>query len=247
MGWLCHQHTPFIGGSLTGWYTFGRPLVAGAIIGLILGDVQRGIILGSAVQALYIGHVTVGGGSAPDMNLATWISIPLGFVSGADEGIVVAMAASIGLLATVLSQPNFALTVWIVGIQRKMVQTGKLRQATLVPIWGNITKFLFKAVPIFLCCYFGQSFLTTVLEKSPDWLIGILTIFGAPMPLVGFAVLLKMVIKENLEFVYYLFGFAMVAAFGANIITVLIFAMVFAYIELKTARYVKGVDAHVRG
>ena len=38
----------------------GRPLVSGFIIGIILGDVKTGILMGAAVQTLYIGLVTPG-------------------------------------------------------------------------------------------------------------------------------------------------------------------------------------------
>ena len=32
----------------------GRPIVAGALIGLILGDVKNGVLIGAAIQALYV-------------------------------------------------------------------------------------------------------------------------------------------------------------------------------------------------
>ncbi|MBE6013686.1 PTS mannose/fructose/sorbose/N-acetylgalactosamine transporter subunit IIC [Anaeropeptidivorans aminofermentans] len=242
-GWLGHTHTPFFGGGLLGWYTLGRPLVSGLVIGLILGDVQGAIILACAVQALYIGLVTPGGSISPDMNLATWIAVPLGLLAGAGAGITVAMAAPIGILATILSQPCHACMIAVAHHQANLVEKGKLRQATLVPIYGHSVKFLFRFLPIFLCCYFGQDFLSNVVNNSPAWLVDILTIFGRPMPLVGFAILLKMMVKDKFEFVYYLLGFALIAVFGVNIITVVIFAAVFAYVDFKMAKYAKGADA----
>ena len=238
-GWLSHTHTPFFGGGLIGWYTMGRPLVSGLVIGIIMGDVPGAIILASGVQALYIGLVTPGGSISPDMNLATWIAVPLGLVAGADASITVAMAAPLGILATILQQPCHACMLFVVQHQKKLVEQGKLHQATLVPIYGHIVKFLFRFIPIFVFCYFGQEMLVSVMNNAPQQLIDIMTIFGRPMPLLGFAILLKMMIKENLEFVYYLLGFALVGVFGANIITVVVVASVLAYIEFKTARAVK--------
>ncbi|MEF9920342.1 MAG: PTS sugar transporter subunit IIC [Erysipelotrichaceae bacterium] len=239
-GWLGHTHTPFFGGGLLGWYTLGRPLVSGMVIGLILGDVKGGILLGAAVQALYIGLITPGGSIAPDMNLATWIAVPLGLVSGVDASITVSLAAPLGVLATVLQQPCHSCMLFVIQHQRTLVEKGKLRQATLVPIYGHFIKFLFRFIPIFACCYFGEGFLTTIMHNSPTWLLTILQIFGKPMPLIGFALLLKMMVKEKFELIYYVFGFALIAVFKVDIITVVIVSSVLAYMDFKSARAAKG-------
>ena len=68
-----------------GWYCIGRPLVSALFIGLILGDVKTAMILGTCVQLIFIGLVTPGGSITPDMNLATFIAIPLGVVAHLDS------------------------------------------------------------------------------------------------------------------------------------------------------------------
>ena len=82
-GWMSSIYSPVLMGSLGGWYTLGRPLVSGMVIGIILGDVQTGIIMGAAIQMLYIGLVTPGGAMPADVNFASWIGIPLAMVGGA--------------------------------------------------------------------------------------------------------------------------------------------------------------------
>jgi PTS system mannose-specific IIC component len=67
----------------------GRPLVSGLIIGVILGDIQQGIIIGAAIQAMYIGLVTPGGAMPADVNFAAWIGIPLAIISKADASYAV--------------------------------------------------------------------------------------------------------------------------------------------------------------
>lgn len=85
LGYLTYIHTPFLGGGLIGWYCIGRPLVSALFIGLILGDVKNAMILGTYVQLIFIGLVTPGGSITPDMNLATFIAIPLGVVAHLDS------------------------------------------------------------------------------------------------------------------------------------------------------------------
>ena len=50
----CLASMPGMGGSAIGNYTLGRPLVGGLVCGIILGDVRTGILVGSAIQLLYI-------------------------------------------------------------------------------------------------------------------------------------------------------------------------------------------------
>ena len=58
-----------------GWYTISRPLVSGFLIGLILGDVTQGIIIGVAIQAVYIAMVTPGGQMPADLNFVAYPAI----------------------------------------------------------------------------------------------------------------------------------------------------------------------------
>lgn len=97
-GWMGSIYSPVLIGGLAGWYTIGRPLVSGMIIGIILGDVQTGIIMGAAIQMLYIGLVTPGGTMPADVNFAAWIGIPLAMVAGA--GKEYALALAVPLLAS---------------------------------------------------------------------------------------------------------------------------------------------------
>lgn len=63
----CLASLPGMAGTTVGNYTLGRPLVAGLVVGVILGDVQTGIIVGAAIQLVYIALVTPGGTVSADV------------------------------------------------------------------------------------------------------------------------------------------------------------------------------------
>ena len=52
--------SPWFFGTTGGFYTLGRPLVAAAIVGLILGDMTTALEVGILIQAMYIGVITPG-------------------------------------------------------------------------------------------------------------------------------------------------------------------------------------------
>ena len=102
---------PGMGGSSIGNYTLGRPLIGGLISGLILGDVTTGIMVGVALQVVYIALVTPGGTVSADVRAISYIGVPLAilFVHAnniTDEAGIAAAAAPIGAaVGTLVGKP----------------------------------------------------------------------------------------------------------------------------------------------
>ena len=59
---------PWLAG--VGYYTLYRPLVAGFLVGLILGDPVQGTIVGAAINLMYLGFISAGGSLPADPCLA---------------------------------------------------------------------------------------------------------------------------------------------------------------------------------
>ncbi len=94
--------TPWALGTTGGWYVITRPLVAGFLCGLILGDVKTGVLIGIAVQGVFIALITPGGSVPADLSFASYLGIPLALVSHASPGVAVSLAvalAAIGVAA----------------------------------------------------------------------------------------------------------------------------------------------------
>lgn len=94
---------------------------------------------------------------------------------------------------------------------------------------AEITRF----VPIFVACYFGQGAITALVNAMPTWLGNTFILFGAMLPAVGFAMLLRMCLNKNLEIFYFLAGFVMVKALGMPITVALVVACLLGYLDVK--------------
>lgn len=77
----CLSSMPGLGGTSFGNYTLGRPLVGGLVCGIILGDIQTGILVGIAMQVVYIALVTPGGTVSADVRAVSYIGIPLAMIA----------------------------------------------------------------------------------------------------------------------------------------------------------------------
>lgn len=220
-------------GDMGGWWTCGRPLVAGMLIGIILGNVSQGIILGCAVNALYLGSITVGGVAANDINFAAYIGIPLAMVSGATVEEALTLAALLGALGVFMWNFVKIINVYWIRVMEKQIAADNLDNAARVPLYGNIFLFICRFFPIFLACLLGPEIMQGVMNAIPPQLSAIIGIFGGMLPLIGFAIILKTCVKQYYELLYFVFGFILFTSFQVSIIAIFVVALVFACIDFK--------------
>ena len=93
----CLSSMPGMGGTTIGNYTLGRPLVAGLVCGIVLGDIQAGVLVGAAMQVVYIALVTPGGTVSADVRAVSYIGIPLAMLALNSYGLDPASAKGISM------------------------------------------------------------------------------------------------------------------------------------------------------
>lgn len=220
-------------GTIGGWNLIGRPIIAGAVIGLILGDVRQGIIIGAAIQALYVGLVTPGLSVPGDVNFASYIGIPLALVAGAEPGYAVAMSVPLSFLGVALIYFVVSVNVFFVHRQEKWIKEGKLKLATKIPIFACITQFVVRFFPIFFACYYGGDAVQNIVALIPEWLGNIFLVLGGILPAIGFGLLIKYTLKEKKELLFLLIGFIMISVLNMPIIPVTIVALFIAMLDAQ--------------
>ena len=80
----------------------GKPLMAGAFAGLVMGDLTTGLAVGGTLQLMILGVGRFGGATIPDYTIAALIATPLAIVSGKDLEFAIGLGVPIGLLMTQL-------------------------------------------------------------------------------------------------------------------------------------------------
>ncbi len=69
----CLSSMPGMGGSSIGNYTLGRPLIGGFVCGIILGSIPMRILVGCAMQVVYIALVTPGETVSADVRAVSYM------------------------------------------------------------------------------------------------------------------------------------------------------------------------------
>ena len=242
----CLACMPGMGGSAIGNYTLGRPLVGGLICGLILGDVRTGILVGAAMQLLYIALVTPGGTVSADVRAVSYIGIPLAMLAlnsyGMDAanadgiGLATSFGAMVGTLGTVLFYGTATMNLIWQHIGWKAVDEGKFHKLYLVDMglpW--ISHLVCSFLPTFIICLVGADMVELIKTALPMDGIPMKTIFtvGSLLPCVGIAILLKQIIAKGTDFIPFFVGFALAAALGINLVVTTIIAAMFAYLSYQ--------------
>ena len=174
----CLASMPGMGGTAIGNYTLGRPLVAGLIVGLIVGDVSTGIMVGAAIQVIYIALVTPGGTVSADVRAISYIGIPLSIAAikglGIDPSTVeaaqmaAALGAAVGTLGTVLFYGTATMNLVWQHIGWKAVEKGdfkKLYAVDMILPW--VSHILFSFIPTLIITKMGANMVDIIKTTLP--------------------------------------------------------------------------------
>lgn len=235
--YLGRNQVPWLFGTTGGWYGIGRPLVAGLICGLILGDVKTGILCGVAIQAIFIGQITPGGAIPSDLNLAAYIGIPLAIVAGGKPETAVAFAVPLGALGVALH--NFTMTVQSSFAHRadNYAERGNARGIRLANIMGTSISFLERFFIVGLTCYFGAPFAEKLLSALPPVILNFLSVGGKMLPALGFAILLKQIISEKWMILLFVLGWVIISVAPTVTTTALVLIAITISLVYVLARY----------
>ena len=234
--------TPWVFGTTGGWYVITRPLVAGLICGIILGDVKTGVLIGIAVQAVFIGLITPGGAVPADLSFVSYLGIPLAMVAGATPDVAVSLSVGFGVIGVaawqVLSVGNAG---WAHLDDRYAAEgdlDGIIRSNYLAQIGTFVLRGFLPFFVLLLGSSFAQSFIDFLNNQVP-WLVQYLAILGGALPAVGIAILLLQISPNASLLVWFLIGWVLIVYGHVPLVGV---AVVGALVAVLHYLYLSRID-----
>ena len=224
-------------GGYLGKYLFQRPFIGGLICGIVFGDIQQGILIGAAMQLVYIGYFNVGGVQSIDMGIISFPCVAVTMMSGVDTSAAIALATGLGTLFTSLEMLNRTVFLPSAGVlMKKGCQEGDDRKI-FMGFWVIPTALytLFRGVTSFLLMYFGADAVTYVVAALPERVMSAISATGSWLPCIGIAVLLVYLSNSAWGLVVFAAGFAAFGYLGLSSTSILLFAVVFAYMYYRSS------------
>lgn len=192
-----------------------QPIVTGAVIGAILGDLQTGLIVGGTYQLMTIGNMPVGGAQPPNAVIGGIMATVFAISSGLDTTAAVGLAVPFALIGQYMVTLLFTVMSPIMGVADKMAEKGDTK---------GIVRLNWLAMAALGCLFgvvcvaglIGGSALGETLSAASErfaWFMNGLSAAGGMMRFVGFAILLRIMLSNDFWGIYFA-GFTMATIIG---------------------------------
>ncbi len=218
-----------------GFFTLYRPLVAGMLVGLILGDPAKGTVVGATINLVYLGFISAGGTIPSDPALAGWVGATLAIAGGLDPASVLAPSIGIALIGTVIFNVRLTGAVVIAHWADSFAERGSIRGVALMN-WlpSQIWLFCLTFIPVFLVTLNGIQYLIDILNALPIWVLSGLAVAGGMLTAIGIAMNMRFVFRGPVM-PYFFLGYLLVVASGGAISIVIVAALglALAYLHVQ--------------
>lgn len=206
-----------------------KPLVAGTIVGFILGDPVQGCIIGAAINLPYVAFISAGGTAPADPGLAGTVGTAWAMAAGVDPATAVTIALPLGLLGTAIWVAHMTLDVSFVHVCDKAAEEGNLEKICfwhVVP--PQILMFALCVIPAFAATYFGANAVTGIIAQLTGKPLVILQVIGGLLPALGIAMNLRAISRPG-TLLFYITGFILVQYLGLPVIAIAVLGGVIGY------------------
>ena len=196
--WKWHMYNPQC-------FYYGSVVTVGVITGLIMGNVQTGMLIGGTFCLMSLGLFGAGGSSVPDYQVGAIAGTAFAIAMGqtGQDAVATAMAAS--------DKHDWK------GMGRWMW----LSQIPFLGLW---------VLPIVLLTTVGAGYVEVVIHAIPVWLNNGLKVASGMLPALGFAILMHQLPMKKYGY-FLLFGFVLAAYLNLSVLAIAMMAIVFcAYI-----------------
>ena len=206
-----------------------KPLVAGTLVGFILGDPVQGCIIGAAINLPYVAFISAGGTAPQDPGLAGTVGTAWALAAGVDPSAAVTIALPLGLLGTMIWVAHMTLDVTFVHMADKAADQGDIDKICfwhVVP--PQILMFCLCVIPATIATYFGSTAVQGLIEQLTGRPLTVLQVIGGLLPALGIAMNLRAISRPG-TLLFYMIGFILVQYMKLPVIAVAVLGLVIGY------------------
>lgn len=216
-----------------GYYVLQRPVVAGFLTGLVMGNPVQGAIIGATINLIYLGHLNVGGSMPSDMAVAGYIGTALAIATNVSTEVALAIAVPLGLLGTIWWVGKMSIDSFFVHWADAFAAKGDEKGVMLMN-WlpSAVVMLVFKLIVAMVICLAGVPLMKTFLDAIQGTnVLNAFTVVGGLLPALGIGLNLRAILKLDTA-PFLLIGFLLVAYFQLSIVGVALFGLAFAAVYL---------------
>ncbi len=197
---------------ITGTGMISRPIVTGALTGIVMGDIPTGVLLGATLELVFLGNFSIGASFPPELISGTILATAFAISTG--QGVEAALTLGLPIATFVLVIQNIIFIFGYPIVMKFSDDFAKEGDPDKVARTHIVSGFITRALPLGLVIgisyYLGSAVIEDVLNSIPMYIKDGLKIATGIMPALGFAILARMIINKKVT-VFFLLGFILVS------------------------------------
>ena len=226
-----------------GFTVLYRPLVAGTLVGLVMGDPGRGVAIGANINVLYLGWIGAGGSLPGDPGLAGFLGTALALGGGLGVEGALAVAAPLGLLGGLTFSLRMSLCSVIAHWADRFAERGDIKGvARANVIYSQPFLFLLYAVPVMVAAAAGSlvvgAGLNWILTHNLAWIMNGLFAASGMLAALGIGLNLQFLFRGH-TWPYFFIGFLVTSMAGGQV-NLLVLALIGACVAYLHVRFTEG-------
>ncbi|KEY60615.1 PTS N-acetylgalactosamine transporter subunit IIC [Serratia sp. DD3] len=208
-----------------------RPVVLGPLVGLILGDLHTGILTGGTLELVWMGLAPLAGAQPPNVIIGTIVGTAFAITTGVKPEVAVGVAVPFAVAVQMGITFLFSIMSGVMSRADRMAASADTKGIERINYLALLALGIFYFLCAFMPIYFGAEHAKTAIDVLPERLIEGLGVAGGIMPAIGFAVLLKIMMK-NAYIPYFILGFVGAAWLNLPVLAIAAAALAMALMEL---------------
>ena len=217
-----------------------EPVITGFLVGLIMGDVQKGLMIGGALQLMWMGATNIGPTAGLDIGSGGTIGAAVALMTGNDLEIAIAFAIPVAVIVQMLNILKMTAFSGLMHKADSYIDEGKEGKVIGIHFLCGIFTFLIYFTFTFLVLFAGDSVINAIVSSIPEWVHSGLGAVAIVLPAMGFALLLNLLWETKL-IPYFVIGFVFAAYLGVSMVGICALSVaIAAVIYMLKADQLKG-------
>lgn len=217
-------------------YLFGtsclsRPLVMGALTGIVMGDIPTGVALGATLELAFMGAFSIGASIPPEMISGTVLGTAFAISTG--SGAETALTLAMPIASLVLVFKNLGMVFILPAFVHKAddyAQKGDLKGVSRMHYLGGFFGVnLIIGVVVAISFYVGSPAVQAVLAVIPEWVQNGLQIAMGLLPAIGFGLLMQMIMNKEVA-PFFMLGYVLSVYLNIPVTGIAIFGCIIAIV-----------------
>lgn len=216
----------YSGTYLWGRMMMDRPIIVASMLGLVLGDIQTGLICGATLEAVFLGVSHIGGSNL-NYCMATIFTTTFAIITQSDLETILALAVPISTLGTLVEQGYRFISALFVGYMDRLIEANDQKKFSIMRLIIFCVTHPIYWLVVFFGISVGSEAVQAFLDNLPPFINAALNVSKGLFGGIGLALVLNQ-IWDKKYCAWFFFGYVLSVYAGLPTIAILVISIAIA-------------------